>query len=528
MAMEKIAAQPQIPESRDLEAGVEGFGQAATLGFLPQLQAGASKVVDFLTPESEADKKLKEQGFTIEDKPETFIEARDKFIKRKEGLQEESPISFGAGQLAGGVSTGIAGASLLKGGAALTAAGRAAQAVKAGAIGGVLRNPGDTEGELSGLQLGERAENALSSGAISGVFQGAGEGVKQIAKAVRRIPKKLKVIEDSTLLRAIGTDKKAARRIFGQNKVKGVLQTIKEKNIVEAGDNIEAIAKKAASEFKKSGKAVGSTLKAIDDDIIKHIDSGNATPLQLKLLKKTDINLDEFATRWQNEMKRRLKGLSGSDKVIKQVSKELDQIKVNGKVSLKRLQEVRNTIEDQIKFNKANQQFSGVEKEFKKIRNAMQDLAKKRIKRADKVLGTKHIDSFKKANREFSNLSEIQDITSEKVLSKQANRALGLSEQIGTGVGATVGTLIGGPVGTVIGVVGGGAAAKAAKDLGAPVVARTVGRTVKILEKNPKLLGEFLQPLIEAGTKSPKEFALAVQVMMANPKFKRKVRNGNR
>ena len=104
-----LASQQEL--GSQAQTAIESFGQAATLGFLPQIQAGAEALIEKFTPESEADRLLREQGFTLPEEKgfeEQFIERRDINIERQRRQAEISPKSALAGTIAGALTTGIA------------------------------------------------------------------------------------------------------------------------------------------------------------------------------------------------------------------------------------------------------------------------------------------------------------------------------------------------------------------------------------------------------------------------------------
>lgn len=174
-------AEPQGDVLSPLEAGLESFGQVAAMGYLPQAQAGTQKAIDALfgSPTAEADAKLKEQGFSLPEE-ESYVEARDSYIDRGEKLSEENPLAstvgtglgIGASMLAPGMAAG-------KGAGFLSGMGRGAVA---GGAQGAAYNPGDEEGEVDPLQLGDRALNAGIGATLGGAIGGATGIAGKLAK----------------------------------------------------------------------------------------------------------------------------------------------------------------------------------------------------------------------------------------------------------------------------------------------------------------------------------------------------------
>lgn len=175
-APEKSAGNPAM-------AALEGFGQTATMGYLPQIQAAVEKILP--NPTADADAKLKQLGIGVPD--DSYVSMRDQNIARQKRESQENPTAALVGKAAG-----IAAPMLLGGGEAeatkfLPAVGKGAAI---GAATGAVYNPGDTAGQLDPLQLEDRAKNAALGAAVGGVASGIGQGVNylsNISKNVSRV-----------------------------------------------------------------------------------------------------------------------------------------------------------------------------------------------------------------------------------------------------------------------------------------------------------------------------------------------------
>lgn len=509
---DQFLAEIEQKPDRSLEAGIEGFGQAATLGYLPQLQAGAQKVVEFLTPESEVDKALKEQGFQIQEKPQSYTDIRDQYVQRGQQLQQEAPVASAIGQLAGGITSGLAMAPLTGGATAATMAGRVGQAAKTGAIMGGLYNPGEAEGDVSPLQIKDRLKNA-SFGAITGIMaQGGIEGVAKTAKAITKIPDSLKRYSEIKSFKASGAMLKDFKKQYGRKKVNDIGRSMIEHKIVALGDDITDIAKKAEVMRQKVGNDIGSIYQSADDIILK---KGAPQGAQLDAKRLAD----EFL----GEVKSRNSGKVGGRSLVDKVSTYLDEIADNGSdVTFQKWKQIRESIDDQINWAKINEP-KPVHSELMKLRNKMQKIAQDKLGMLDDSFGGSRSKEILKLNKDYSNLADVAKMAQEKMAREEANAAFGLRERIQSGVGATVGGMVGGLPGAIVGGTIGGVATKAARQYGTPIVARSADKIGDILENNPQLLGKFAQPLIESLQQSPKEFAAVITNFMQDPEFKRKI-----
>lgn len=163
----KTTIKPETPAGDAVGAAIEGFGQGASLGYLPQLQA----LVEMMTPNpnKEVDERLRSEGFILDQPEENYTTYRDQNIARQAQLAETNPYIYHGAQIAGGIATAPAvEARLAK---AIPLAARGSLALRGAATGGgigLLQNPGDVEGEVSLTQIPDRLLNAGVGTVIGG------------------------------------------------------------------------------------------------------------------------------------------------------------------------------------------------------------------------------------------------------------------------------------------------------------------------------------------------------------------------
>ena len=143
-------ASAKASESGAAQAALEGFGQTATMGYLPQIQAAIepafTKVADLVT------------GNNVYDSLPSYVERRDANIKRHAEQARAHPTASTVGK-----GAGIAAGMLVPGGAIAKGASlgkSVAQGAVSGLVQGAAYNPGDAEGVVDPLQLQDRAVNA--------------------------------------------------------------------------------------------------------------------------------------------------------------------------------------------------------------------------------------------------------------------------------------------------------------------------------------------------------------------------------
>lgn len=169
------------------EAFIQKFGQAGTLGYLPELQSKAAQYLP--NPTAGIDTSLKEAGFNVKEAPQadTYESRLAENRRRDAALGAEHPYASGAGTVAGvvasapaygaalnaipGMGGGIAAKGFLEGAKQGAIAG-----AKGGAIIGAVSNPNEAP-EESGLNIVGRAKNAAMGAGIGGALGGVAGGL---------------------------------------------------------------------------------------------------------------------------------------------------------------------------------------------------------------------------------------------------------------------------------------------------------------------------------------------------------------
>lgn len=510
------------------QAGIESFGQGATFGYLPQIQAGVERATQFATkfiPGTPAyeDEKLREQGFQLPE--ESYLKSRDENIARIEGLQEANPKASIGGTLAGALSSGIATAGLGAAGQAATRGKQLYQAAKTGLVIGALQNPGDTEGEYGGLQLEDRAKGAATGAVLGTALTGAGQVIGKVGEKVSGVTDKLKKYSELKALKASGAMLKDFRKAFGNKKAYEMGRELLDSGVVGFGDDVAAIATKAEAAKKAAGEAIGGVYDSIDE-AYSGLDFKKLTPKQIGHFKNTKINLEDFAIKKFEDLANRTRGLATGKKVLNEIGDVLDSIKGNGSdVSLRRVQEIRSSIDDMINYNKANNQLGALDKELLDLRNSLQDMVKAKIKAMDRINGTKNLKLFEQSNKKYNLLSDATKMAKDKLAREESNAAFGLRERISGGAGLA-GTLAAG-VDPITSLVVGGAAAtatKIARQYGTSSLAKTVDMVSKALAEDPAYFGRFAKVLSKSLSESPDKYVRAIMELEKNPEFRRKIK----
>jgi hypothetical protein len=266
MALKRmIGEQPVKPESRTGQALLEGYGQGASLGYLPHLQSMAApltdKIASFFTGEdapAEVSRALEAQGFKVEDK-DNYLDRRDNNIQRNKVLSDENPLAYGAGQVGGAIATSL----LASPAQALTTAARLKQAAALGGAYGALSNPGDVEGIVADLQLEDRLKNGVV-GVILGV--GAQKGLDIIGKYSKPLANRIKQMAERRAASALGMQKHL-RKAFSQDQIDDVGRYALDNKIIKPSlfGNTEKMVSRNKAALSQAGQKMDDVYSQLDD-----------------------------------------------------------------------------------------------------------------------------------------------------------------------------------------------------------------------------------------------------------------------
>jgi hypothetical protein len=289
------------------QTALESFGDTATLGYLPQLQAMAekpmAKVMDLVT------------GNDVAEHLPDYVDRRDENIARQEAQSKAHPYASAAGTLAGvGVSAALPGmgaAKLAKGASLATKIGTGAAQ---GAATGALYNPGDEKGVQDTFQVGKRAGNAALGAATGGLMAGAGAGVSRLAEKHRMIDrvkdsaglsKSVKSEIDSALNKV--TEKQVAPKA---DKLKELLQgksvEVNPERLRGISPGLDNLASKMSGKVNEEGRRQMSATRA---QRLKQLLDGRAQYGASKPFDNTAVAKGETAQKAADIVRRKLSDL---------------------------------------------------------------------------------------------------------------------------------------------------------------------------------------------------------------------------
>jgi hypothetical protein len=440
------SGKAQMPSAKSDGAGqafLESYGNAATMGYLPHLQAATAPAMEWALD------KLTGNNAAGGD---TYIQRRDANITHQEQQRQDHPIATKAGTVAGVVGGGlITGAALPA--AAPTVIGRIAQGAKAGAAMGAAANPGDEEGDFSPLQIEKRLINALVGGGTGAAAAGAVEGVKALAPiAGKYFGNKA----EEKAISAIGAKGKARERLVSPEGGSDTGRVLLDEGTIPILGTPKRIGARVEAAKEVAGKEVGELVRNTQG--APGIDS---TAIGVKIL-----NSPRYAA---------LRKTPGMEGLADRVDKLVDTLSNNGVMSLEQTQALRQAVDKSINFSKSVPELRGIQPILYDIRTELRDS----MNHAINVSGQAGKDALLSANRRFGRLADASMTVGKKIAQDAGNRSFSLTDTIATGAGATAG----GP----LAAMAAGAANKAARTFGDSVAARGLNAASKVFNATPSL-----------------------------------------
>jgi hypothetical protein len=481
-----VAKAKAEPAGSAAHAGLEAFGNTATLGYLPHLQALAEKAMP--NASADVDAKLAAQGFNIHQPDSTYIQSRDANAARMAQQAKDFPTASKVG-----TGLGIAATALVPIGSASRAAnmaGRLAQGAKTGALMGAVANPGDIEGEFSPLQLGDRAENA-GKGAAIGTLAG---GLVELAGPV--------AAKASEWLKTKAA--KSATRSIGRPTPNQAIEMAKSGADVEIGK--EMLEQGAVPWFGTPGR-VAKRIEKLREKTWKGVE---------KLLDKGGdgaiVDGAEVGVRLLDDPAvEALRKTPGAESTVRAIEEAAETFAKNGKMSLRQAQSLKRGIDEQISYTRGAAELKGKQAGLYQSRTALRESMDDSVA----GLGAQKGD-LKAAFKKQSGMEKASEIADKEAGRIQANSKISLTDVIAGGSGFAAGDS--GAERTIYSVLL-AAANKGRRAVGPAMAARSMNLASKALamtpsvaavaSKNPVAFSAFVNrlsspaPKLEKGQEDP-------------------------
>jgi hypothetical protein len=506
---------PKTDVADSAQAGLEHFGNAASMGYMPQIQGFVSQLMP--DPSAEVDAKLREQGFKIDQKSPTYISERDAYIKHLEQQEKDHPIASTVGTVGGALASGVATSGLTPINAA-SRLGRVAQAAKGGAAIGAVANPGDKEGQLTGFQVSDRIGNAVTGAALGAAGQGAVEGVSATAKGVMNLPKALQAKAEERAFKSSGAMLKDYRNADRKGRINVIGRYMLDNGLVKPGMTVDDVAEAAAALEAKHGKDIGSILGGLDQ-------SGIAAPSHSAMASEIDAIAEPM--KGLNTARPTFNALDDAAADLRTMGRG-GEVGVEGKGTFKTAQEAKVFISDQIEkaggWNSPNpsEKNLALREAYHKANSMIENAAEVG---AASIGDDALAGGYRTAKEGYRNAKDVQGIAKDQANRQKANHFNSITDYMAGSGGAIVGAMTGDDMESKIKNAAVGASLGGANRLmrryGTPLVSQGLDRAGKALGRTYLgEMGEAAAPALKAIEKSPASAANTVGVM-SRPKLER-------
>jgi hypothetical protein len=421
-------SDPQSEAGSPAEAALQGFGQGATLGYLPHLQALAepavTKGLDIITGQNQS-----------KDLP-GYLERRDQWAKTLEQLQVNNPKSFAGGQVAGGLTSAfIAPQAALSKGASIPL--RIGAQVGAGAAIRGAMNPGDTQGAIEPIQYQERISNVASPMAI-----GIDAAIPLAGPALGYISKKAGAQAERLAFKSLGPYARDSMKAFGNDKVNSIGRTMLNTGVVGGGlpKRYETLANDIAKIRSESGEKLGALVEQM---------------AQKETGKPIGVSRSKVADKLQSELISPEVDAAGVANRNSKMQEYIDQFRRGGSPIGEAGPQIP---DDQIPLLQAEMKKRGIANEINWDRLPGADIPdseafnrkllsqlRGEVEAGGEVLANKtgfDVGQFRKLKDEYGNLSAAESIAEKRSAKEYANRLLSPSDygvgMVGAGVGALI------------------------------------------------------------------------------------------
>lgn len=421
-------------EGSAAEAGLQGFGQGVTLGYLPEMQAATEKGLNFILPESMGGSKGFNTGETSYDDTLKRLRGRDTQLK------EESPIASAVGNVGGAVMSAPIGGAALKGASAIVKGGRAAMAgaaaTKAGVLAntaraagsgaayGALANTESESGMLSQDDLMKRLENAGYGALAGGVAEGALAGGGAL---LRKTGEQLK---ESSLLKQIGANAGQMKKILGKNELPKIDKFVEEQGLMGLGKSVDDVVETSQKVLDTDGPAIGQLYKTVQaeaDVISKNIGKSQGT----------QINGPELADEILAKAREKYRTSANRDVVMKEIESSVAPLRDMGdNANIVDIHNYRKSLDENINWSQRAKERDSVQNAYVDARNLVSDRTKSTIDAIDKTVGGEQGAMLKKLNERYSAASTVNNVASQGAARDKARVLFGAGV-LGGGAGIT-------------------------------------------------------------------------------------------
>lgn len=484
-------------------AALEGFGQGAAFGYLPQLQAAAEPVTDKLFGLL--------SGKSVDDE-RSYVERRDANIDRQALQEKEHPGMYMAGNVAGALATPVIGGTAASGAGIL---GRMGAGIGAGALTGAIQNPGDAQGEVNPIQAEERLKGAAIGAATGGIGQGALEGLSAARGLVSAGANKIRGAAEERAFKALGPYQRDVLK--NKSKLKEIGRAALDEDILSP--SWQKTANKAEEKLKVSGKELGETKNKIFDIAEKDAEK----------FSKAKVNNEDIARGLEEDL---LSGrlAVGDEEGHAKLANLIERFKVrNGKsMSAREAEALREKVGKEIKWDRIpGTDIPDNEKFYRSLYTKLKEGVEGAADATAEQMGGKSKDTFLSQKKRYGLLSKAADMSEKRASKEFANRLLSPSDYGAGAAGLLLGASGGGDVGdraatgikyALLGSLGN----KAARLMGNATAAKALDKVANMIDRNPLLSEKYGGLLLKTAKERPAQVGSLLTRISSKPEFKEK------
>jgi len=439
---------------------------------------------------------------------QSFGEAYDEAVKatrlEKEQRQARSPILSTVGEIASDVMLPVPGLGGAAGVAARigTEAGYAATRKGAEAI----------EGEIAGVEGTDFGDVGTEAGVTAGIQAGL-EAIPVVGKAVGKLAKEFIPKSKSKAFDALIPTSGDVKNIK-QPERDEIGDILMKKDIFKSDSGVPLSRAKASEKLGAVKEDVGSEIGTVYDDLEEiHGFYANTSP---KLSEALSMSKTEFI----GDINKRIGELNKNPgnmptiRKMKRFIKDVEASDLGETLTPKTIKEIRSAIDKQTNFA-SDAVSQNANKEIRSIFRGQEDSI---IKNSEDILSkavkdqtaNASLDSLKKLNKDYGNLSTAEEILEKTVAKDETASAIGLGSIGLGGLGTMVDPVIGGM--TILG-------REVWKRYGNQATALGIDATSKLF-KEPKY-SKYASQLAKAAKKSNAALALTHQLLQKDPEYKK-------
>lgn len=461
ISKEEMQAMKEGADVGPGQAALESFGNQASFGYAPHLQAMAQplsdralnlyfKGVESLTGEKQPQVESAPLSQMVPGSPE-YIKQRDINIARQGSMEAANPKASIAGGAAGLIASAPAPGFLL---------GKAAQAMKGlkvaqkvaeiaskaplvskiasgaaqAATVGAAQNPGDVHGE-AGLQIPERLEQAKTGAELGAALPAAAAG---IGKAVGTGP-----LAEKMAFKSSGAMLKDYRQALNKDDVNGLGRFMLDNKLIQAGDTYKDVAQKSEGLVQEHGKKISEVYNNVRNKLSEPAFFDSLKPEQQDKIISSGFSPANDTKEILDKVRAKVSDAPDAKQAMAKIRGYLGELsdKYGANVDIKTANDIRGKVDQQINYVKdpLSKQSPSIQKAWYELRTILRNKIDDQVKAVDEVLGGSDAKALKEANDNYSKAITINNISKDRVAREGAKNLMSVTDAAMVGAGGAAG-----------------------------------------------------------------------------------------